>query len=94
MIRCKHFLKLGVNFLKVLYVFIVLYWQLCERSTAGYYLDYGKIGGQHLSNIWPVLQIPDAFSGQFYQTHIALSNLSDYDIRFLVSILFALHFFI
>ena len=85
MITCKDFSKLEVKFSKVLYIVIVLYWQQCERSTAGYYLDYGKIGGEQLSNIWPVLKIPDAFSGQFYQTHIALSNLSDYDIRFLVT---------
>ena len=88
MIRCKDFLKIEVNFLKICYILIVLYWQLCGRSTTGYYLDNGKIGGQQLANIWPELKVPNAFSGQFYQTNIALSSLRDYGIRFLVSLMF------
>jgi hypothetical protein len=85
MIRWKDFLKVEVHFLKTFSIFVVLYWQLCGRSTTGYYLDYGKIGGQQLSTIWPDLEIPVAFSGKFYHTKIASSNLRDYDIRFLVS---------
>ena len=48
-------------------------------------MDTGKIG-EPLSNIWPELNLPNAYIGQFYQAYIASENLKDYHIRFLVSI--------
>lgn len=88
MLKCRDFVTVHANFLKIFSIFLVLYWKLCEHTTLGYYLDHGKIGEQQLSNIWPELNPPDAYSGRLYQTYVASSNLTDYDIRFLVSIVY------
>ena len=74
-----------ISFLKTLSTFIVLHWQVCNRLTAGYVLDHGKIEGKQLSSIWPKLKVPNAYTGQLYQTTIASSYLRSYNIRLLVS---------
>ncbi|XP_028402398.1 uncharacterized protein LOC114525338 [Dendronephthya gigantea] len=74
-----------ISFPNILSIFIVLYWQECNRPTTGYYLDNGKIEGQQFSSIWPEVKVPNAYTGQFYRTTIASSSLRDYNIRFLVS---------
>ena len=86
MIKCREFVTVHANFLKTFSILLVFYCKLYEHSALGYYLDYGRIGEQQLSNIWPELNPPDAYTGRLYQTYVALSNLTDYDIRFLVSI--------
>jgi hypothetical protein len=94
MIRCKEFLKDDVNFLKIFYILVALYCQLCGRSTTGYYLDYGQIGEQQLSSLWPELNVPNGYTGQYYQTNIASTNLTDYHIRFLVRMMTVLYSYI
>lgn len=83
MIRCRDFAAVDGKFLKTFSVFLVLQWMLCEHTTSGYYLD-GTIEGQQLSNVWLELDPPNAHSGRLYQTYVASTNLTDYDIRFLV----------
>lgn len=82
--RCQDFTRVHANFLKIFC--ILLSWQLCSRSIRGYVLDYGRIGEQQLSAIWPERKLPNAVSGELYQANIASSSLRDYDITFLVSI--------